>query len=79
MAWTPLDDRTNKYNNCYGCKERKLGCHSTCEKYLADKAAADAIKENIKKTKQEMNDINGFIKESAERCLKRRRDGRSRR
>lgn len=79
MAWTPLDDRTNKYNNCYGCKERKLGCHSTCEKYLADKAASEAIKENIRKNKQEFDDINGFLKDSAERGIKRYGDGRRKR
>ena len=31
---------------CYGCKERKVGeqsvsCHSTCERYLAEKAKHD--------------------------------------
>lgn len=24
-------------NSCYGCEERKLGCHATCEKYSAYK------------------------------------------
>ena len=24
--------------SCYQCEERKLGCHSTCERYIQDKA-----------------------------------------
>ena len=26
-------------NDCYGCEDRKVGCHSTCEKYAAFKKA----------------------------------------
>lgn len=22
------------YNACYGCKEKQMGCHSTCKTYL---------------------------------------------
>lgn len=29
---------------CYGCKDRVVGCHSTCEKYINEKAEKDNIK-----------------------------------
>ena len=30
-------------NSCYGCTDRKVGCHSKCEKYKAYKEKHDAI------------------------------------
>lgn len=30
---------------CYGCTERTPTCHSTCERYLAEKAEDERIKE----------------------------------
>lgn len=76
MAWKPLTDRTNKYNHCLGCTERKVGCHSTCEKYLADRAVADEIKAELRKKKKEEGDIEGFLKDSAERGVRRSVDRR---
>lgn len=29
---------------CKGCEERKVGCHSTCEKYLKAKARHELAK-----------------------------------
>ena len=28
-------------NGCLGCKDRKVGCHSTCEKYKTWKSKID--------------------------------------
>lgn len=27
--------------SCYGCTERQVGCHSTCERYLKDREEQD--------------------------------------
>lgn len=32
-----------KYS-CKGCTERHVGCHSTCQKYIAEKAENDRLK-----------------------------------
>lgn len=31
--------------SCRGCTERKPGCHGSCEKYLAEKAEYDQLKQ----------------------------------
>lgn len=31
--------------SCKGCTERYVGCHSSCEKYIAEKAENDRIKD----------------------------------
>lgn len=31
--------------SCKGCTERHVGCHSTCEKYIAEKAENDRLRE----------------------------------
>lgn len=37
----------NRYHCCYNCKNRKIGCHSTCKMYLKEK------EEDLKLKKQE--------------------------
>lgn len=37
---------------CYKCKERELGCHSKCEKYISEIERAKAIKEIEKKERE---------------------------
>ena len=40
------------YNfSCKGCTDRKVGCHSTCEKYLAESAENAKNMEQIRKVK----------------------------
>lgn len=34
---------------CYGCEDRKVGCHSKCQKYKDEKAKHDAQKEEIER------------------------------
>lgn len=36
------------FKSCYLCKERYLGCHSTCQKYLKEKAKHERWKEYAK-------------------------------
>ena len=40
-------------DECYGCTERKLHCHATCERHLKAKAAREQKKELIRKAKNE--------------------------
>ena len=38
--------------SCKGCTERHVGCHATCEKYIAEKAENDRIREEAQKAPQ---------------------------
>jgi len=40
----------NSIRSCHGCKERRPGCHSTCEKYKQEKAKYEKDKESYKKS-----------------------------
>lgn len=39
-------------NNCYRCKDRKLGCHDYCQKYKEFVEKNEKIKADVKKDKQ---------------------------
>lgn len=54
---------------CKDCKERKLGCHANCEKYLEFRSHQDSIN-RIKKTEHENRSY------SFESALNRRRKRR---
>lgn len=43
--------------SCKGCEERHVGCHATCEKYLAAKAERDAMNESLRKENQTYWDV----------------------
>ena len=45
------------FNNCNKCENRTVGCHSTCKKYIEDRARYDEIKERERKD----NDITGYL------------------
>lgn len=45
-------------NSCKDCKDRHVGCHSTCEKYINAKKEYDELQEKIKKSKYRENDLN---------------------
>ena len=36
---------------CRNCPDRSVGCHSTCEKYISEKAAHDELNEMIRDQK----------------------------
>ena len=44
-----------KIRCCYGCEERKVGCHSTCERYLKEKEELDSIREEKYKRQERSN------------------------
>ena len=39
-------------SSCLDCKERRIGCHQTCEKYKKFKKQLDVIKQNKLKEKE---------------------------
>lgn len=61
------------FHVCYHCKDRKVGCHSTCEAYLKEKQENEKMRqEKIKEAK-----INDGIYNSASnriKSLKRKRN-----
>lgn len=59
---------------CYGCEERKAGCHSNCEKYKEWKAKHDEQQVVIKKERAKLNDVDGLFADAAFKAIKRRRD-----
>lgn len=58
-------------NSCRDCADRKVGCHSTCEKYKQFRAKLDEI--NEKRHKE--NDVNNYswelIRRNRERGIKK--------
>ena len=37
---------------CKDCTDRKVGCHSTCERYIQDKARHDQLRKEIRISKE---------------------------
>jgi len=46
-----------KINCCYGCEAREIGCHSSCEKYLTERAEMDAEKKERRERQEKKNAI----------------------
>ena len=42
---------------CKNCKERTIGCHDKCDKYLMEKNRRDALKCLMKKQKRLESDV----------------------
>lgn len=58
-------------NCCYGCEDRKVGCHATCEKYIDwQKQHIEQI-QNYKDKKRLMNDSRSFQIEGIRRIKKK--------
>ena len=39
------------FKSCYRCKERYVGCHSVCPKYIKEKEEWEKVKKIIEKNK----------------------------
>ena len=57
---------------CRGCQERKLGCHATCEKYLAAKAEYEQKKKIFRDCKEKEIMVEESIIESIRKAKKRK-------
>lgn len=58
---------------CYGCEKRAIGCHGSCEKYIAFRGYCD----NLNASRFAMNGCEYYISNSRERFI--RKNLRSRR
>lgn len=59
---------------CYQCRERKAGCHSTCERYKEWKTKHDARQAEIRAQRDEENRAVSFEIESKIKTIRRRGD-----
>lgn len=57
---------------CYQCRERKAGCHSTCERYKEWKAKHDERQASIRAQRDEENRADSFAIESKIKTIRRR-------
>lgn len=53
-------DRKGKYP-CKGCEEREVGCHSKCERFVAEKARADANGDIIRRKRADNAIMGDYI------------------
>lgn len=48
------------FQACNGCKDRYVGCHSSCEKYIEDRAELDVRNAKEKQLKSVSESINNW-------------------
>lgn len=67
----------HKIESCRNCvpPERKPGCHTTCDKYIREKAMVDQEKEAIRRGKEEHENYMSYRMSANER-MKRSRPGK---
>lgn len=70
---SPWRKQRNVGFSCKDCTERHVGCHTTCEKYKAEKAEHEAKHEAEYKERLERRIANDYIIESIEKLRSRRR------
>jgi len=58
-------------NPCSGCKDREIGCHSTCDKYLDFRKRLEEKKELERQAKSENNILVGYYIQSKKKYSKR--------
>lgn len=49
---------------CYKCVDRKIGCHSTCDKYLAERKKNDEIHKKHDEERRRLDDIYNYRRRS---------------
>ena len=54
---------------CRDCKERHIGCHAECEKYITAKAEHD----QVIRQRMKINDINAYVSDCVRKNKKRRK------
>ena len=58
---------------CKDCKDRKLGCHSTCQLYIDFDAANKRYKSEVAETKKKLW---GNFTNACEKAMKKKKDKR---
>lgn len=56
---------SGKITCCYKCAERHMGCHGSCERYLAEKTEHETERAKLCAAWQKQNDIDSYQKEKA--------------
>lgn len=62
-----------RYRCCYECRDRHVGCHAECEKYLEEKAQAERERQVIFAEKGKEKDLDSYSVERSVKRAKRRR------
>ena len=57
----------NKFKACYKCEEKFLGCHATCEKYLAEVEQHRQEQEKIRAAKEKENAYVAYSRQKSRR------------
>lgn len=58
---------------CYNCPDRHIGCHATCERYLAARAEQDAINERVNAQRQTVRTAEDWRTENIRRLQRHKR------
>ena len=59
------------FSVCHGCNERQVGCHSTCERYRADKMEREQKSKDIRAYFAGDNDVCGYERERVRKIARR--------
>ena len=57
---------------CYGCENRKIGCHSKCDRYICWKKSMKDLKELYLQMKKKDAIVDTYVKESNMRNIKKK-------
>lgn len=52
------------HNSCFGCTERRIGCHGNCDKYKRYQDELSGFKSDIMKKKEKGDLVDGYITKS---------------
>lgn len=56
---------------CKGCKEREVGCHGSCDRYLEFAAEREAIRDKQAREAQEINSVVETVRRLKKRARRR--------
>lgn len=71
----PAWDKSNKVYCCKDCQERFIGCHATCEKYIAQNAAHLEEKQREKEIKSVERMMKDYRVRERYRTVRKRKRG----
>lgn len=58
---------------CHNCKDRHIGCHAVCERYLTARAEQDAINSRLGAERKAERDAEDWKTENIRRLQRRKR------
>lgn len=69
----------DKEKTCYGCPDRQIGCHASCEGYLKRRGKYDAAIDARARYNKDRDDVGEFVNKNIRRLKNKHRRGRSKR